>query len=140
MLPPSPGEEEESSSGGRLKWNSTLLFLIFARALAVFIVMAFVYLLFVSDLFAGLSRKMAGGGMFDPEAVREFVQEQVDARRIRDTSKHFSSYAHIAGTEGDYALAIDTRNVFADAGLDQITVDEFYVYLNYPVAGGRVVG
>lgn len=101
--------------------------------------MGFVYLLFVSDLFTGLSRKMSGAGMFDPEAVRLFVQEQVDVRRIRETSKHFSSYAHMAGTEGDYALAIDTRNAFLDAGLEQVTVDEFYVYLNYPRADGRTV-
>ncbi|KAK3938157.1 hypothetical protein QBC46DRAFT_390898 [Diplogelasinospora grovesii] len=118
--------------------GSSAAFMLVGRLLALLLVLGFIYLLFMSDLFTSMARRM-GSQMFDPESVRIHVQSSVDARRIRDTLKHFTSYAHIAGTEGDYALAIDTKNMFDKYGLEDVTVDEFYVYLNYPKAGGRAV-
>ncbi|KAI0126053.1 hypothetical protein BJ170DRAFT_657243 [Xylariales sp. AK1849] len=122
----------------KLDMTSSAVLLLIARVLAILLVLGFLYLLFVSDLFSNMSRRI-GGQMFDPESVRKHVQNSIDPRRMRDTLKHFTSYAHIAGTEGDYALAMDVRNAFLKSGLEDVTVDEYYVYLNYPKAGGRAV-
>ncbi|KAI1342596.1 peptidase-like protein [Xylariaceae sp. FL0016] len=119
-------------------FNSAAALLLVGRLLAVFLVLGFLYVLFVSDLFSRMTQRI-GGQLFDPEDVRRFVQMNVDPTRMRETMKHFTSYAHIAGSEGDYALAMDVRNDFMRFGLEQVSVDDYYVYLNYPKAGGRAV-
>lgn len=120
------------------KINVAVAIVIFARLLAVFLVLGFVYLLFMSDLFTSISRRL-GSQVFDPESVRMHIQMTVNPDRMRDTAKHFTSYAHMAGTEGDFALAIDVKNLFQKYGLEDVTVDEYYVYLNYPRKDGRAV-
>ncbi|KAJ2965389.1 hypothetical protein NUW58_g10894 [Xylaria curta] len=77
--------------------------------------------------------------MLNPEAVRQFVQLRVDPEQMKDSLRHFTSFAHLAGTEGDYALAMDVHNSFQKNNFDQVAVDEFYVYLNYPKKDGRVI-
>lgn len=119
--------------------NSTATFLMVGRVLAILLVMGFLYLLFMSDMFSNMARRLGGGQMFDPESVRIHVQSSIDKDRIRDNLKHFTSYSHLAGSEGDYALAMDTKNLFVKYGLEDVTVDEYYVYLNYPKADGRAV-
>lgn len=119
--------------------NSTATFLMVGRVLAILLVMGFLYLLFMSDVFSSMARRLGGGQMFDPESVRIHVQGSVDKDRIRDNLKHFTSFAHVAGSEGDYALAMDTKNMFIKYGLEDVTVDEYYVYLNYPTPDGRAV-
>ncbi|KAJ8112831.1 hypothetical protein ONZ43_g5299 [Nemania bipapillata] len=133
------------SSRTRLRWRFPTIkitsrdaLLIFGRLLALAVVLGTVYLLFVSDLFGSMSRRF-NGQMFDPEAVRQFVQLRVDSDQIRDSLRHFTSFAHIAGTEGDYALAMDVHNSFVKNAFDQVVVDEYYVYLNYPKKDGRAV-
>ncbi len=119
-------------------FSATMAIVIAGRVLAILIVLGVLYLLFMSDLFSGMARRM-GQQMFDPEAVRIHVQSAVNGPRMRETLRHFTSYAHIAGTEGDYALAMDTKNLFEEYGLEDVNVDEYYVYLNYPKEGGRAV-
>ncbi|KAK9797622.1 hypothetical protein SCARD494_03451 [Seiridium cardinale] len=142
--PPADDERGSSETSARSWWhnnikldNSAALLLV-GRLLALFLVLGFLYLVFVSDLFTNMSRRI-GGQMFDPESVRLHVQNSIDPRRMRETLKHVTSYAHIAGTEGDYALAEDVRNAFLKSGLEEVQVDEYYVYLNYPKEGGRAV-
>ncbi|KAI1330961.1 Zn-dependent exopeptidase [Xylariaceae sp. FL0255] len=128
----------------RMRWRIPTLFdhssvmLLFARVFAVVLVLGFLYLLFISDLFNNVSKNL-GGQMFDPEAVREFVQMKVDPGQMKETLRHFTSFAHIAGTEGDYALAMDVHNAFVKNNFDAVAVDEYYVYLNYPKKDGRAV-
>ncbi|KAI2472132.1 Zn-dependent exopeptidase [Annulohypoxylon bovei var. microspora] len=134
-------EDNESTETRRFRWpkiNSAAAILLVGRLLAVFLILGFLYILFMSDLFTKMTRRI-GGHMFDPEAVRQYVQAEVNSDTMRNTLKHFTSYAHIAGTEGDYALAMDVRNDFMNYGLEDVTVDEYYVYLNYPIPGGRAV-
>ncbi|KAI1146724.1 Zn-dependent exopeptidase [Nemania diffusa] len=138
-------DESAESSQTRLRWRfptfhitSRDALLIFGRLLALTVVLGTVYLLFISDLFSNMSRRL-NGQMFDPEAVRQFVQLRVDSEQIRDSLRHFTSFAHIAGTEGDYALAMDVHNNFAKNAFDQVAVDEYYVYLNYPKKDGRAI-
>ncbi|KAI1125659.1 Zn-dependent exopeptidase [Nemania abortiva] len=137
--------EGTESNQTRLRWRlpkinitSREAMLIIGRLLALTVVLGTVYLLFVSDLFSSMSRRL-NGQMFDPEAVRQFVQLRVDSEQIRDSLRHFTSFAHIAGTEGDYALAMDVHNSFVKNAFDQVAVDEYYVYLNYPKKDGRAI-
>ncbi|KAJ9161742.1 Zn-dependent exopeptidase [Coniochaeta hoffmannii] len=118
--------------------NNMALVLVMGRLLAVALVLGVLYLLFISDLFTGITRRM-GNQMFDPESVRIHVQTSVDPLRMRENLREFTRYPHIAGTEGDYGLALDTRNKFVSYGLEDITVDQYYVYLNYPTADGRAI-
>lgn len=121
------------------KFNRTMAIIMFARILAVVIILSFLYLIFASDFFGGISDRLNGGFRFNPEDLRAHIQSNVDPRRMRASVQHFSSYAHIAGTEGDYATAMDVESMFSRAGLDEVSVDEYYVYLNYPKKDGRTV-
>ncbi|KAI1347585.1 PA domain-containing protein [Xylaria sp. FL0043] len=140
-------DDEQNGEAGetRTRWRfptftmtSRDIVIIVGRLLALFAVFGTVYLLFISDLFTNMSRRL-NGQMFDPEAVRQFVQLRVESEQIKESLKHFTSFAHLAGTEGDYALAMDVHNSFVSDGFDQVAVDEYYVYLNYPKKDGRVV-
>ncbi|KAF3766857.1 Zn-dependent exopeptidase [Cryphonectria parasitica EP155] len=142
------GEQQQDGSSGESPgsrrrctpdMNSTATFIMVGRVFAILLIMGFLYLLFMSDLFSNMARRLGGGQMFDPESVRIHVQGSVDKDRIRENLKHFTSYAHVAGSEGDYALAMDTKNLFVKYGLEDVTVDEYYVYLNYPKPDGRAV-
>jgi len=135
------GETSDETPGRRFAFpglGSISLFLLVARILAILLVLGFVYLLFVSDMFTSMSRRMNSKN-FAPESVREFVQVSIDPLKIRDNLQHFTSYAHIAGTEGDYFLAQDTERMFKAYGLEDVVMDEYKVYLNYPKPGGRAV-
>jgi hypothetical protein len=142
---PASGTEEQQTPDRWLvrppslpKFGSVALFVLVGRVLAGLLVVGFLYLLFASDLFNNMARRM-GSQMFDPESVRIHVQGMVDPRRIRDHLQHFTSYAHLAGTEGDFALMEDTELLFKKYGLEDVTRDVYEVYLNYPKAGGRAV-
>ncbi|KAL1871568.1 hypothetical protein VTK73DRAFT_2032 [Phialemonium thermophilum] len=112
--------------------------LVLGRTLAVLLVLGLLYVLFMSDLFTNMARRM-GTQMFDPESVRAHVQTMIDPNRIREKMDQFTSYAHLAGTAGDYRLAAGIKNDFVEYGLEKVRVDEYYVYLNYPNANGRSV-
>lgn len=114
------------------------LYIILARIFAVFLVMGLAYLLFVSDLFTGAAQRMTSQ-MYDPESVRVYVQREADARRIRKDLEYLTSFDHVAGTQGDYVLAQYMEAEFVKADLENVYMEEFGVYLNYPRAGGRKV-
>ncbi|KAK1749534.1 hypothetical protein QBC47DRAFT_151719 [Echria macrotheca] len=139
-----PGQASGNSDNSRASWlafpslGSAALFLIVGRVLAILLVMGFLYLLFASDLFTNMARRM-NNNMFDPIKVRNHVKMSIDPRSIRGLMQHYTGYAHIAGTEGDFALAEDTELMFRRFGLEDVTRDTYYVYLNYPKEGGRAV-
>lgn len=81
------------------------LWLLIARVVAVGIVVGMAYLLFVSDIFSNAATRM-GATMYDPERVRVWYLEQVNNQgHIRSNLEHLTSYDHMAGTEGDFALS-----------------------------------
>ncbi|KAK8053208.1 hypothetical protein PG996_012509 [Apiospora saccharicola] len=135
---PNPPNMQNLPSLPKISMDSAAVLILIGRMLAVFLVLGFLYLVFMSDMFANFSRRV-GGKMFDPESVRLHVQMAISPGRMRDTLEHFTSYAHIAGTEGDFALAMDVRNDMLKSGLEDVRVDEYYVYLNYPKPDGRAV-
>ncbi|KAG5977826.1 hypothetical protein E4U55_006523 [Claviceps digitariae] len=119
--------------------NSMTVVIVFARLVALFVVVGFVYFLIASGIFNGMDTPMPGGSRFNPEDVRHFLQSNIDPLRMRASVLHYSHYAHVAGTEGDYATALDMQSMFSRAKLEQIKLDEFYAYVNYPRQDGRRV-
>jgi N-acetylated-alpha-linked acidic dipeptidase len=135
--------EETQTATATRRWqipkiDRMVAFVMFARVLAITIILGFIYLLFATDVFT-FNGRLGGGFRFNAEDLRVHILNNVDPRRLRASVKHFSSYAHIAGTEGDYATAMDVDSMFARAGLDEVLVDEYSVYLNYPRKDGRSV-
>jgi hypothetical protein len=126
----------------RRQWpriNSMAVMIVFARLVAFLIVVSFVYFLFASGVFSGFTGRLPGGLRFDPEDLKAFVQSHVEPLRMRASVQHYSHYAHIAGTEGDYAMARDVESMFHRAGLESVQLDDYYVYVNYPRKDGRTV-
>jgi hypothetical protein len=108
------------------------------RVLAVLIVAMIVYLLLVSDVL-NLSRGMSMAQMYEPESVRIYVQSHINETHIADNLDMLTSFPHIAGTEGNYALAEWMEQKFVAAGLEDVRKERFDVYLNYPRKDGRRV-
>lgn len=69
-----------------------------ARLCGLLSIAILIYVLFILDIFPGNARFM--GMRFDPERVRAFVQDNVDAIRIEQYSTHVSGYDHVAGSKG----------------------------------------
>ncbi|KAH8168473.1 transferrin receptor-like dimerization domain-containing protein [Sarocladium implicatum] len=140
---PTDDNAEETSTETRRwrmpKMDSMTAIIVFARALAIFIIMGFVYLLLASDIFGGLSQRIGGGFRYNVEDLRAHIQKTVDPMRMRASVMHYSSYAHIAGTEGDFATAMDMESMFSRAGLDAVEIDKYWAYINYPTKDGRAV-
>lgn len=138
------GEEgqESTRSGIRLQLpqiNSMLVLLTVARLLALVVILGFLFFLFTSGLLTGWNSPMNGGRRFGSEELRNFVQESVDETRLRLSVRFYSNYAHIAGTEGDAAHAMNVQTMFTRAGLEDVERDEYSVYLNFPTKDGRAV-
>jgi N-acetylated-alpha-linked acidic dipeptidase len=77
--------------------------------------------------------------MFDLESVRAFAQMSVDTSQINQYLQHVTNFDHTAGTTGSFYLAEWMKGLFTDAGLDEVDIEEYQVYLNYPTKDGRRV-
>ena len=110
----------------------------FARLCGLFTIAGVIYMLFALEMIGPKGRQI--GRYFDPEAVRQFVQEHVDGDNIKSYLHHITSYDHVAGTEGDLYLAkwMEERWL-EEGGFDSVRLWDYYVYLNYPTKGGRSV-
>lgn len=111
--------------------------IVLSRVFAILLVIGVMYILFVSNIFSTAARM--NGQMFDPESVRIHVQNMADAGRIAWRLQQITQSDHLAGTEGDFVSAEYVAGVFESSGLDEVRVDEYAVYLNYPKEGGRKV-
>ncbi|KAG6029807.1 hypothetical protein E4U41_000268 [Claviceps citrina] len=142
-----PSDQDENgrqveAEARRWEWprvNLMTVVIMFARLVALFVVLIFVYFLFASGFFNGIDTPLPRGTRFDPEDLRHFLEANIDPLRMRASVLHYSHYAHIAGTEGDYATALDVQSMFGRANLEQTRLDEFYAYVNYPRKDGRRV-
>jgi PA domain len=124
----------------KFKWPrmNANMFILIGRFFAVVLVMAVVYLIFVSGVFRSAAQRMTGQ-MYNPENVRIFVQSLANADKIRGYLERLTDFDHIAGTEGDYIKSQLVEGYFAEAKLENVRTEEYYVYLNYPKVGGRAV-
>ncbi|KAM0276093.1 hypothetical protein ACHAQH_007112 [Verticillium albo-atrum] len=155
ILPQGPSGDSSTAEGDassnqettqpRIRWpsfdglNGKQAAIVLVRVFAGFLVLSFVYLIFMSDIFSTMARRFGTGLRFDPEDVRMWVQGHVENAAMLKTVKHYTSFAHIAGTEGDYGYAMDMETMFHRAGMDSVHIDQYQVYLNYPKANGRAV-
>jgi hypothetical protein len=121
-----------------IKWGGDT-YIMLGRFFAVFLVAVVVYIIFISDIFTSASQMM-NGQMYDPESVRVFAQSHISEHKIREYLEYVTKFDHLAGTEGDYVLATWMEGLFAQAGFEDVKMDTFDVYLNYPKEGGRKVG
>jgi hypothetical protein len=112
--------------------------MIILRMVALLIVVSLIYLLFVSDVFAVGSR-LSVGQSYTPSSVENFVQGHINETNIAEKLEMASRFAHMAGTEGSYVLAEWIEEEFANAGLEDVKMEQFQVYLNYPRSDGRRV-
>ena len=122
----------------RFPQNWTVNWILLSRLFAMFLVVMLVWLLFVSDLFR-VGQQNAPNEMFDPEQVRIFVQNHINTSYIREKAEYLTSYDHVAGTKGNLILGKWVEGVMAGAGLENVALERFDVYLNYPKKGGRRV-
>jgi Transferrin receptor-like dimerisation domain/Peptidase family M28/PA domain len=108
------------------------------RLVGLLILISVIYLVFVSDLFSVGSR-FSVGQSYTASSVENFVQGHINETNIANNLEKASKFTHIAGTEGSYALAEWIEQEFKLAGLENIEMEEFQVYLNYPRQDGRRV-
>lgn len=108
------------------------------RVFALLLILSLAYLLFISDFFS-VGRGRGNGETYNPEAVRTYVQGHIDETYIRQNSEHLTMFDHMAGTEGSFVLAKWVEGLFNAAKLENVGLERFDVYLNYPKKGGRRV-
>lgn len=111
---------------------------IFARLCGLFLIASMIYVLFILDIFPGNTGHMARH--YDPEAVRQFVQNNIRPENIGAYLQHITSFDHVAGTEGDYYLATWQRELWLEFGaLDEVALLQYFAYMNYPTKEGRSI-
>ncbi|KAH8694921.1 putative glutamate carboxypeptidase Tre2 [Talaromyces proteolyticus] len=112
--------------------------IIILRVVGLLLVVLIIYIFFVSDLFT-MGSRLSVGQSYTPSSVENFVQSHINQTNIAENLDKVTQYAHIAGTEGSFVLAEWIEQEFARAGLEEIEMEEFQVYLNYPRPDGRRV-
>lgn len=120
-----------SVRGVQINW------ILICRLFALLMVVFLVYLLFMSDLFSLGKRR--GRMPMDPEYLRAFIRDNINASSIREYSRYVTSFDHMAGTAGALAQAQFIEHLFADSHLEDVGLEQFDVYLNFPKDGGRKV-
>lgn len=114
------------------KLNSILLM----RAGAFFLVLGLAYLLFASNL---MKRRRQGSKWFDPEVLRLYIRDHISGESIHQNLKILTSGDHAAGTLGGLQQAKYIERLFGENQLENVVLEQFDVYLNFPKDGGRKV-
>ncbi|RMZ75283.1 hypothetical protein DV737_g5370, partial [Chaetothyriales sp. CBS 132003] len=114
--------------------------IIIGRLFGIFLITGIVYVLVVSDVLSFARNKMSIGQVFDPEAIRVYVQNHMNHNgKIQEYLQHLTEFPHLAGTEGNYVLGEWVAELFKSGGLEDVEMEQFDVYLNYPRKDGRRV-
>jgi hypothetical protein len=109
------------------------------RLFALVLVLFLAYLLFLSDIFTASRKNGQGSTMYYPDSIRTYVRQQINETNIREHAKYLTLFPHVAGTEGNFALAEYVQSLFMESELEDVRLEQFDVYLNYPKEGGRRV-
>jgi hypothetical protein len=112
--------------------------IILLRVFGLLLVVTLVYVFFFSNIFNLNSRFMMGQS-YSAASVQNFLQGHINETNIAENLRKVTKFPHMAGTEGSFALAEWIEQEFKNAALDEIEMEEFQVYLNYPNEGGRRV-
>ncbi|KAJ5887987.1 hypothetical protein N7495_008028 [Penicillium taxi] len=112
--------------------------IVLLRLFAMLLVIALVYVFFIGDVF-NLNQRMILGNTYSSASVENFLQGHINESNIAEDLKRITSFPHVAGTEGSFFVAEWVEQAFKKAQFDEVTREEFQVYLNYPREGGRKV-
>lgn len=124
-----------SDTRARLKDQGCIMLL---RVFALLLVVTLVYVFFIADVF-NINSRMAMGQSYSAASVENFIQGHINETNIAENLRRVTNYTHVAGTEGSFALSKLIEQEFQNAGFDEVTREEFQVYLNYPRKDGRRV-
>ncbi|KIW80704.1 hypothetical protein Z517_07320 [Fonsecaea pedrosoi CBS 271.37] len=113
---------------------------IIGRLFGVFLIMGVLYVLIASDVLSFTKNRMGMGQIYDPESIRIFVQNHMnDHGDMQKYLEHITDFPHIAGTEGNYVLGEWVAELFKAGELEDVEMERYEVYLNYPRRDGRRV-
>ncbi|KIW86587.1 uncharacterized protein Z519_12808 [Cladophialophora bantiana CBS 173.52] len=113
---------------------------IIGRLFGVFLIMGVLYVLIASDVLSFTKNRMGMGQIYDPESIRIFVQNHMnDHGHMQKYLEHITDFPHIAGTEGNYVLGEWVAELFKTGELEDVEMERYDVYLNYPRKNGRRV-
>ncbi|CAI7642999.1 hypothetical protein PCG10_003462 [Penicillium crustosum] len=124
-----------SDTRARLKDQGCIMLL---RVFALLLVVTLVYVFFIADVF-NINSRMAMGQSYSAASVENFIQGHINETNIAENLRRVTNYTHVAGTEGSFALSKLIEQEFQNAGFDEVSREEFQVYLNYPRKDGRRV-
>lgn len=124
-----------SDTRARLKDQGCIMLL---RVFALLLVVTLVYVFFIADVF-NINSRMAMGQSYSAASVENFIQGHINETNIAENLRRVTNYTHVAGTEGSFALSKLIEQEFRNAGFDEVSREEFQVYLNYPRKDGRRV-
>lgn len=111
----------------------------FGRIFGTFAIMLIVYLLVASDVLSWGARRTLGQ-IFNPEAIRLYVQDNMNKDgNIQEYLEYLTRDVHMAGTKGNLFYANWIKEFFESASLEDVALERFDVYLNYPKENGRTV-
>lgn len=111
------------------------------------VVKRLLYVLIMMLVIFGISRYTANeyfsgpassGGAFSSgqydltEKIMAEVAEMIDAKSMKEHLEYFSSVPHISGSKGDLLLAKYTELFMKTNGLQNVGLNEFSTFLNYP--------
>lgn len=122
-LPPLPDELKPS-------W------ILFVRVVGALLVVGVGYLLFFSDLVHFSSR---AGYSIPIDQISEYVLANINVTNIRNNLEHATRFDHVAGTEGSFFLAKWLEAEMKNSGWEDVQLERFDVYMNYPKPNGRSV-
>ncbi|CDK24745.1 unnamed protein product [Kuraishia capsulata CBS 1993] len=104
--------------------------LIVKRLFYVIVVASVVYVVTLSGLYPE-SAGSYNGDFFDQQQLQQFVDDNVDVKRMEENLQYFSSMPHVAGTAGDLTLARYFERIMKDAGVSVEEFSEFSSYAEY---------
>ena len=101
--------------------------------------MLVVYLLIASNVLS-LGARRTFGQIYNPEAIRIYVQDNMNKHgNIQEYLEYLTRDVHMAGTKGNRFYAEWIKELFESASLEDVALERFEVYLNYPKENGRRV-
>ena len=113
---------------------------ILGRLFGVFLILGVLYVLIASDVLSFGRSRMGMGQMYDPESIRVFVQNHMnDHGHMQKYLEHITDFPHVAGSEGNYVLGEWVAELFKAGELENVQMERYDVYLNYPRKDGRRV-
>ncbi|ODV63028.1 putative zinc metalloprotease [Ascoidea rubescens DSM 1968] len=105
--------------------------LIMRRLLYIAFVSAIIYVIVTSGLYPS-SYDLSDGNFTNKKVLYEHIQNSININSMQENLEYLSSVPHVAGTEGDLALARYINNIFKQDGLNPMEFNQVEAFINYP--------